>query len=801
MSEIAHVFKDGEQVTVKAAATKPNGDPLPQAGKRGVIIETPKPGRHMVDVPGMALVNLLAEQLEPTDPASQGAHAGAVQVAQEASAPRPAQDQPYGFDVLLRSAIVPSLTNPRTWFEPVALNELAENIKALGLAQPLLVRPLPGSRAGETWSDRRKGDPLPTHEIVAGERRWRACGIAGVRSIPVMIRNLTDEQVLDLQLVENMQREDLHPLEEAHGYRRILDLPQHSALPMAARVEHLAGRIKKSTRYIYQTLQLLQLCDFAQKVFLDSNIKLEKTTALAIATIGNEAGQIEATRRIAGLGSKGMEVIDDPMSQRAASDFVRNTFRLVLSKAPFPVKVEYAGIGACTGCDKMSGNVSQLFDEGPRMPDTCLDRSCYGKKNAAHQTQLADAAKAKGQRVITGAAARKLTSKHAPDDVQYDSGYETLDERRYDVAGKHQGKTVEQLLGADAPAPVLIEREDGKGFIKALPKKQVQELLKKKGLLNVATSSNEKAREEEKKAKAIKAYRQEVAEQLLAAVPKAGDQDALRSQLLLAMMIHLHTRLDNDCTKRVHKLLGWESRIALHANRPALEAHFKAMDGTEINQFVVAACVASELHYAQYFHPGTDSLDCLAGLLKVDPKAIKAKLDAEAKAAKKEKEEKARPKSKAKLAKKAAATGTPADIAPGILATGARVRFKQGLKGPAGMFRKVCGREGTIESMSGDRCIMVRTGKGANEIHRAEAKELDLLTASPAVAPATKTGAKGAKAKPAESQLDLAIPPADAKPISPQDGWPFPTSKGETMAQAQARAAAASKALPTGATA
>lgn len=145
------------------------------------------------------------------------------------------------------------------------------------------------------------------------------------------------------------------------------------------------------------------------------------------------------------------------------------------------------------------------------------------------------------------------------------------------------------------------------------------------------------------------------------------------------------------------------------------------MDGTEINQFVVAACVASELHYAQYFHPGTDSLDCLADLLKVDPKAIKAKLDAEAKAAKKEKEEKARPKSKAQIAKKAAA--------------------------------------------------------------------------APTAKPAVK---KTAKAKPTENQLDLAIPPAGGL-TNPQEAWPFPT-KGETMAQAQARAAAAGKARTAAAT-
>jgi ParB/RepB/Spo0J family partition protein len=798
MNPIAHVFKDGDRVTIKADATKINGNPLPQAGKRGVIIGCPSPGHHIVDVPGMTVVNLLAEQLEQAPAAGSAAVITDVVAKGEAAmAPVPLgqADQPYGFDVLPRGAIVASLTNPRTWFEPVALNELAESIKAVGLAQPLLVRRLPGARAGETWSDRRKGDPLPTHELVSGERRWRACGIAGVRTIPVLIRDLTDEQVLDLQLVENMQRKDLHPMEEAQGYRRILDLPQHASQSMELRVANLAGRIKKSTRYIYQTLQLLQLCDFAQKVFLAG--QLEKTTALQVATIGNEPGQVEATRRIAGLGPKGMDVINDPMSQRAAAAYVRDTFRLVLSKAPFPVKVEYAGVGACTTCPKMSSNARELFDEGTAGPDTCMDPSCYGKKNSAHTLMLAEAAKAKGQRVITGAAAKKLTISYQPDTVSNASGYESIDAKRWDAAGKNEGKTVAQLLGNDAPAPVLIERPDGKGFIKALPKKDVDRLLKERGLVKVHTSSKDKAREEEKKAKAIKAYRWAVAEQLLQAVPAAKDQDALRAQLLLAMMVQLHQRLDNECTKRVHKLLAWESRIGLHVNRPALETHFKSLDGTEINRFVVAACVASELHYAQYFHPTTEALDSLAELLKVDAKAIKAAQDAEAKAAKKAKEERSKPKSKAKLAKAAQAAATPAAAAPAgtdvtTYAVGDAVRFKQGLRGHANHFRKVCGRAGTIESVTSEGAYIVRTGNRPDERHRAEAAELEFHHGKPALnAKPAAAAKKTSKGTPAENQLGLELPSAGT--LSPQPAWPFPT-----LAKAPVREAAAGKAASAG---
>ena len=116
------------------------------------------------------------------------------------------------------ACIVASTTNPRKTFNQVKLAELAESIKASGVHQPILVRPLPPERLADTFAERRRGEALPTHELVAGERRWRGCQLAGVAEIPAMIRELTDAQVLEIQIVENLQREDVSELEEAEGY-------------------------------------------------------------------------------------------------------------------------------------------------------------------------------------------------------------------------------------------------------------------------------------------------------------------------------------------------------------------------------------------------------------------------------------------------------------------------------------------------------------------------------------------------------------------------------------------------------
>jgi ParB/RepB/Spo0J family partition protein len=575
----------------------------------------------------------------------------------------------YAYETIVRALVVPSLTNPRTRFDVEHLAEMAETMRTHGILQPLLVRRLPAARLQETFTDRRSGAPRPTHEIVAGERRYRASELAGLTELPVLVRELDDAQVLRMQVIENVERESLHPLEEAAGYRRILDLPDQAQLSMEERIDALAKSVKKSTRYIYQTLQLLKLCDFAQKVFYED--KVQRTTAVQIASIGNEAQQIEATRVIAGLSRAGKlstDVIENPKSHREATSYIAANFRLVLSKAPFPVKVEYAGVGACTTCSKMSANAVDLFDDGSKVPDTCMDPACYGKKNGAHTLQLAEAAKAKGQRVISGKDAKKHTNSYSPETLAHNSAYMALDARLYsEVDSKHSGKTVEQLLGEHMPAPVLIERPDGKGFVKALPRKDVEGMLKLRGLARQVTRAGNPVNEAEKKAKREAAARWAAGEQILAAVaggPKdvedlAGSlQKALathpaQASLLSHLLVHMGARmfcdLDNDSSRRVIKLLGWPLERAWNDNDGKVLAHFRTLDAQEFNRFVVAALIGSEVHAGQYTKTDMVNMVAIGNLLGLDVKTLKAKHLADAAAA-----EKAKAKKPAAPAKKAA---------------------------------------------------------------------------------------------------------------------------------------------------
>src|SRR6266481_1353612 len=125
-----------------------------------------------------------------------------------------------------------SKTNPRRSFDETKLAELASNIHQHGVLQPVLVRPLPGGESG-------------FFELVAGARRYRASRIAGRETIPASVRELTDTQCLELQLIENLQRADVHELDEARGYAALMHLQ-----PETYTVETLAEKIGRSEKYV-----------------------------------------------------------------------------------------------------------------------------------------------------------------------------------------------------------------------------------------------------------------------------------------------------------------------------------------------------------------------------------------------------------------------------------------------------------------------------------------------------------------------------------------------------------------------
>jgi ParB family chromosome partitioning protein len=157
----------------------------------------------------------------------------------------------------------PGRYQPRTRMDEGALYELAESIKAQGVMQPVLVRPLPGANGGGA----------PRFEIIAGERRFRAARLAGLDAVPVLVRDVGDEAAAAMALIENMQREDLNPLEEARGLHRLTDefKMTHEAAARAV------GRSRSATTNL---LRLLNLSEPVQQMLLTGDLEMGHARAL-----------------------------------------------------------------------------------------------------------------------------------------------------------------------------------------------------------------------------------------------------------------------------------------------------------------------------------------------------------------------------------------------------------------------------------------------------------------------------------------------------------------------------------------
>lgn len=168
--------------------------------------------------------------------------------------------------------VEPNKEQPRKNFDEDALQELADSIKQYGLLQPILVQ-----------------DRKDYYEIIAGERRWRAAKLAGLKEVPVIIKNYTEQEIMEISLIENIQREDLNPVEEALAYKRLLE-------EFHLKQDELAERVSKSRTTITNSMRLLKLCDYVQQMIVDG--KLTTGHARALIPIENEEEQKQLAERI-----------------------------------------------------------------------------------------------------------------------------------------------------------------------------------------------------------------------------------------------------------------------------------------------------------------------------------------------------------------------------------------------------------------------------------------------------------------------------------------------------------------------
>lgn len=193
--------------------------------------------------------------------------------------------------------VEPNREQPRKNFDEDALQELADSIKQFGLLQPILVQ-----------------DRKTYYEIIAGERRWRAAKLAGLKEVPVIIRDYTDQEIVEISLIENIQREDLNPIEEAQAYKRLLT-------EFNLKQDEVAERVSKSRTAVTNSMRLLKLCDEVQQMIIDD--MLSTGHARALISIEDPEQQYMLAQKI----------FDEKLNVRDVEKLVKN-----LNKAEKPKK-------------------------------------------------------------------------------------------------------------------------------------------------------------------------------------------------------------------------------------------------------------------------------------------------------------------------------------------------------------------------------------------------------------------------------------------------------------------------------
>jgi len=260
-----------------------------------------------------------------------------------------------------------SPTNPRRRIDERSIETLAESIKAQGILEPLIIR-----------KNEKK------YEIVCGERRYRAASVAKLIELPCLVRELSDEQVLDIQIHENLHREDVHPMDEAYGYQFLKE-------KLGCDVKELALRVGKSEGYVLNRLKLNCLIKEAQKDIDDGHLPLVYALEIAKYSPVMQKYIYDEVYRTRGE-YKGNDYVHTPIKGemipwKSFTEWINTNIHRILSEAPFSSKatnLREDGL-ACVNCPERTGAIVSLFEPNRiGKKDACLNPACYVKKAETH---------------------------------------------------------------------------------------------------------------------------------------------------------------------------------------------------------------------------------------------------------------------------------------------------------------------------------------------------------------------------------------------------------------------------------
>ena len=461
--------------------------------------------------------------------------------------------------------IHPSRANPRRRKDVKALAELAESIQQHGVLQPILVRPLNGD----------------DYQIVCGERRYEASRTAQKKTIPARVVNLSDAEALELAVIENVQREDVHELDEALSYQALM-----RQNPELYTVEVLASKIGRSPKYICSRLKLADLTPNLQAAFYEGKL-----------TVGhaNEIARLEPKYQEQALqecfpGHRTTKAIlkdkdPRPIIVRELRDWIEREIHLSLAQAPFdandPNLVPAAG--PCSTCPKRSGSNPLLFADSIRKADVCVDPECYGQKEAALVTLRLKEVEATGQKPV----------KVSESFVYYG---------RKPLPGALYRPDYSDAKGGECPTTVAAVVVEGK---RAGTKLYVctDKKCRTHALHRTPLTAEQKA-ERKKQALALRvqqAYRHRLLEEVTKRVPSPLG----RHELDLLAVSYFH-QLGHDSQHRLFKFFGWDEGKTKSPNGGYVEytkiasGNLDKMTTAEIGKFLMACALAGDLYFPTY---------------------------------------------------------------------------------------------------------------------------------------------------------------------------------------------------------